>query len=242
MKHSAWLILAAIVLVQSPLWSESKPPGGDYPGVADPFSDPSQYEFSDEERDDKEFFHLGRFLMIGVDLGAGIFTGGLGSTASPAFLIGGRLIYFFDKALALEGRLSFSTHQDLIVAGSSTTDLDVSLFSAGGGFRYYFDTKSAPRAIAIANPFLAVGAGIYSRNFTGSGPLAGLLAASSSFGAYGGAGVEFLIYRKHIYLGMDLRYHMVFFPDESATFSGTVAAGSRGGDYMSTAATLTYSF
>ena len=49
-------------------------------GVSDPFGDPTNYEFQEDEKEDKEFFHLGRYVMFGVDLGAGIYTGGLGAT------------------------------------------------------------------------------------------------------------------------------------------------------------------
>jgi hypothetical protein len=243
MKPFLWLSSWCLVFTSAFVLAESKAPG-EYPGVSDPFADPSHYEFADEEKDDKEFFHLGRFLMFGADVGAGIFTGGLGTTASPAVLFGGRLVYFFDKALALEGRVSYSLHQDLITAGAGVADLDVTLFSFGGGFRYYFDTKSAPRAIAIANPFLAIGGGLYMRTpAVVSNTISGAsFQSSSSFGVYGGGGVEFLIYKNHIYLGLDLRYHMVFFPDESSTLGGAVLAGSRGGDFITTAATITYSF
>lgn len=217
---------------------------GDYPGVTDPFADPSQYEFNEEEKEDKEFFHLGRFLMFGVDGGAGIFTGGLGTSAGAGMMLGARLLYFFDKSLAIEGRFHFSQHLDVIIGQSQNADRDVQMMSFGGGFRFYFDTKSAPRAIAIANPYLAAGAGVYMRNqamISGTMPLPAF-ESDSSFGGFAGGGIEFLIYRKHVYLGVDIRYHLVFFSDENDTLSGQVFDGDRAGDYLNTLVTLTYSF
>src|SRR5207248_383221 len=93
---------------------------------------------------------------------------------------------------------------------SRLIEFSTNLIPITGGFRYYFDTKDAPRAIAIANPYLAAGAGVYMRSQSVTqqfGLKASGDSSTASFGIYPGAGVEFNIYRKHIYLGMDLRYH-----------------------------------
>ncbi len=245
MRQSLAVFLLGMTLISSQVFAESGT--GDYPGVADPFADPSQYEFSEEEKEDKEFFHLGRFLMIGLDLGASIFTGGLGASTSPGLLAGAHLVYFIDKAIAFEGRFSYSNHLDSPRGASNTgADIDLNVISAVGGFRYYFDTKSAPRAIAIANPYLAFGGGVYMRSpfvvDNSSGVNTSTVIDTSAFGGYAGGGIEFLIYRQHVYLGLDLRYHMVFFPDENDTFGNLLQPGDRAGDYVTTAMTLTYSF
>lgn len=221
--------------------------GSEYKGVTDPFGDPANYEFAEDEKEDKEFFHLGRYLMFGIDFGVGIFTGGLGRTVEPGPYVGARLVYFFDKAIAFEAAAHYSNHLDKVVAGSAELQIDTNMIPITLGFRYYFDTKNAPKAIAIANPFLAFGGGIYMRNqnviaATGGFEVEGANdATTSNFGGYGGGGVEFAIYRRHIYLGVDARYHFVFFTDESADFRqpGLV---DRSGDYFTTCLTLTYNF
>jgi outer membrane protein W len=229
-----------------PVWAESQI--NDYPGVKDPFGDPSNYEFSEDEQADKEFFHLGRFLMFGVDVGAGIFTGGLGSTSAPAVMFGGRFLFFMDRSLALEASAHYAYHLDLVRAaggGGTGIDYDVDFIPINFGLRFYFDTRGAPRALSIANPYLAAGGGVYMRTLTPASASPGVTAPledSTSFGAYGGAGVEFLIYGTHIYMGADIRYHMIFFPDESTTLNGLVAQGDRAGDYLTTLVTLTYNF
>lgn len=218
---------------------------GDYKGIIDPFGDPANYEFAEEEQEAKEFFHLGRYLMIGVDLGVGIFTGGLGKTTDPGFYVGGRLLYFFDRILALEMAVHYSSHLDLIKKNDGTSaDVETTLIPITAGLRYYFDTRNAPKAIAIANPYLAFGGGMYLRN---QNPLraSGLNVEGGdggSFGFYPGAGLEFNIYRRHIYLGADVRYHWIFFNDEEDTFSGGIEEGGRAGDYFTSTLTLTYSF
>ena len=243
MKLSSIAVIGMLVFSLS-AGAESQP-SSEYPGVQDPFADPSQYEFTEEEKEDKEFFHLGRFLMLGIDVGAGIFTGGLGASNAAGVLVGFHLVYFFDKAIAFEGRFNYSNHLDSIndAGGNNVLQLDVNLMNAVAGFRYYFDTKSAPRAIAVANPYLAFGAGVYMHSpvaIFGTAPAE--VADTTAFGGYAGVGAEFLIYRKHVYLGLDLRYHMIFFPFENGNLNGLVPVGDRGGDFFSSVLSLTYNF
>lgn len=243
-RAKRWTILLFLVFVGRATFAESQ--GQDYKGVVDPFGDPANYEFAEDEKEDKEFFHLGRYLMLGVDFGVAIFSGGLGRTVEPGPYLGARLIYFFDKAIALEAAVHYSNHLDTINPNpSQLLEIDTSMIPIDVGFRYYFDTRNAPRAIAIANPYLAFGGGVYmrSQNVLPSVTQFNVTTGettTSSFGTYGGGGVEFTIYRRHIYLGIDLRYHLVFFPDETETF-GTQDV-DRSGDYVTAAATLTYNF
>lgn len=222
--------------------------GNDYKGVTDPFGDPANYEFAEDEKEDKEFFHLGRYLMLGVDMGVGIFTGGLGRTTTPGFNIGGKLSYFFDKSFGIEAAVHYSNHTDTVVATNGDTAIvDTNLIPITLGFRYYFDVKNAPRAIAVANPYLVLAGGLYirSQEVIDNSPGFTFLDYSSSTNSFGGAfggGAEFNVYRKHIYLGADFRYHMIFFSDEDATYKGRVTQGDRGGDYFSAVLTITYNY
>lgn len=215
--------------VSSPSRAESQ--GSDYKGIADPFGDPTAYEFAEDEKVDKEFFHLGRFLMLGLDFGLGNFTGGLGETNDAAFYAGAHLVYFFDKSLAFEARGAYIRHQDSFDGALGA--IDNILIPITFGFRFYPDIKNAPKAIAVANPYLTLGGGLYMRK---TGDSLGEV-SSNNTGAYAGAGLEFLIYRRHIYLGADMRYHMVYFDDEAPT--NTV---DRSGNYFSTVISLTYNY
>jgi hypothetical protein len=119
------------------------------------------------------------------------------------------------------------------------------MISSGVGFRYYFDTKNAPRAIAIANPYLVGGAGLYyrdQRKFNSSTNFPASSSTVMAFGIQGGAGFEFAIYRKHIFLGLDFRYHFVFFPDENETYQNKLTLGDRSGDLFTPTLSLTYNF
>jgi outer membrane protein W len=219
--------------------------GNEYKGVADPFGDPTSEEFSDDEQADKEFFHLGRFLMVGIDLGMGVFTGGLGQSVQPGFNVGGKLLYFFDKSLCLEIAGHYANHLDEIrPEGGGGADVDTNLVNVLLGMRYYFDIRSSPKAVAVENPYLSLGAGYHLRNQNVISKANFNLSngSTNAFGAHGGAGVEFNIYRQHIYLGVDVRYHFIFFPDANETYGGKLLPGERAGGYLTPALTLTYSF
>lgn len=243
-RLSALLLLWACFAVVSTARGESQ--NNDYKGINDPFGDPSNYEFAEDEKEDKEFFHLGRFFMIGFDLGAGLFTGGLGASNDPSFYVGAKILYFFDRALAFEAAFHYASHTDTIIGSTGeSVILDTVLIPLTGGFRFYFDTRDAPRAISIANPFLAFGAGAYLRSsdtVRQTGTLSLNNPSNGNFGVYAGGGMEFAVYRKHIYLGLDLRYHMIFFIDENNTLDGQLQAGDRGGDYFTPVISFTYNF
>lgn len=218
----------------------------DYPGVKDPFGDPSSYEFAEDEQSDKEFFHLGRFLMFGLDLGAGIFTGGLGKTANPGVYAGVNLVYFLDRALASEISAHYAYHLDDVRSDAGVGVIyNTDFIPINFGARYYIDTRSAPKAIAIANPYLAGGLGLYLRTLTPTSASAGYTppsGGSTSFGLYIGAGIQFPIYQNHIYLGADFRYHFIFFSDASSTLNGLVPTGSRAGGYLTSLASISWNF
>jgi outer membrane protein W len=258
MKIKQWLRLGLALLLVGALFSprlvRAESQGSEYKGITDPFGDPQNYEFAEDEKEDKEWFHLGRFLMLSVQLGYGIFTGGLGSTVNPNFYGGANLVYFFDRSIALDFGGHYANHLDNVISksGTSRLSIDTNMIPITLGLRYYIDVRSAPKAIAVANPYIAAGGGLYLRTqnvvpgsnvgFSVSGPNGSASGTTNNFGAYAGGGVEFLVYSRHIYLGADLRYNFVFFVDADDDFGGTLPAGSRSGNYFTPTVTFTYNF
>lgn len=215
------------------LFAESQ--GSDYKGISDPFGDPTAYEFSEDEKLDKEFFHLGRFLMLGIDFGLGSYTGGLGESNEAAFYTGAHLIYFFDKSLAFEGRGGYLRHQN--ISGGANAQ-ENTLIPINFGFRFYPDIKNAPKPIALANPYLALGGGLYIRETSTNSGLEDT--STNNMGGYFGGGLQFLIYRRYIYLGTDIRYHLVYFDSEGTGTGSNADANS--GNYFTTVFSFTYNF
>src|SRR5262249_28228813 len=156
---------------------------------------------------------------LGVDLGVAAFTGGLGRTTNPGFYAGVKLLYFFDRSICMEISGHYANHQDTIQPdGNHLLNIDTNMVPTNMGFRYYFDTKNAPKAISMANPFLAVAGGVYMRtqNVTANKGFSQVSDGTTySFGGNAGGGLEFNIYRRHIYLGIDARFHLIFFPDSN---------------------------
>lgn len=233
------------LLFTSKVIAESQ--SNDYKGISDPFGDPANYEFAEDEKEDKEFFHLGKFIMLGMDVGTGVFTGGLGTSNDAALNFGGRLLYFFDRTLAMEIAVHTARHTDTIrprTGGQAI--ISTSLLPITVAFRYSFDIKESPRAIAVSNPYLVFGPGLYFRGYTlSSSSLTGVTVSedtTSNFGLLAGAGIEFELYSKRVYAGLDARFHIVFFGDENDTLSGRLAQGDRAGDYVTIHATISYNF
>ena len=237
----AWLMIATVAFAESQ--------ENDYKGINDPFGDPATYEFAEDEKADKEFFHLGRFLMFGADIGSGFFTLGLGNSAGAGVMSGARLVYFFDQHIGFEAAAHYAFHADTIqMSGGTKANVDVQIIPLTGSIRFYFDTRNTPKSISIANPYVVFGAGSYIRtqNDTSS-PAIFNPEHTYNFGLNLGGGMEFNIYRRHIYLGFDARYHWIWFQDEVdgiVDSSGVtlVPAEKRTGDYVSILGTLTYNF
>lgn len=220
-------------------------------GVSDPFGDPDEVEAEQPapERHDKKtrVFHLTRSVMLGADVGAGVFTGGLGQTNATGAYFGARLVYFFDDHLALEFAVHYAHDVDTISPPNTTnyTQIDTQVIPITVGLRYsIFDGKASKRAIVRCNPYLIGGPGVYLRqqsqiqhsgiDFTPGSP--------TSFGVFAGGGVEFAVYDRSLFLGVDLRYHLVFWSDADDTMGNLLKAGARSGGYFTPVATLTYSF
>jgi len=243
-KNSKLILLSWVLALSVSTLARAESQGSEYKGITDPFGDPANYEFAEDEKEDKEFFHLGRYLMLGVDIGLGIYTGGLGKTVAPGPYFGVRLQYFFDKSICLEVAGHYVQQEDIVTESSSRSiTFATDLLPITLGFRYYFDTKNAPKAISVANPYLAFGGGAYIRNqsvIEATGGLSAEDANTSNFGGYAGGGVEFSIYRRHIYLGADFRYHLIFFVDESDDIG--IPGTDRSGDYFTGVLSITYNF
>ncbi len=199
---------------------------------------------------------FGRFFQINLNLGSSVVTGGLGRAYSSGFQFGLRFIFYFDRAIAAELGGGYIRHSFLYNeenTGQVAVEIDgnVSLIPFSLGVRYAFDPESLSRGFAAMNPYL-VGGGelIFRSEKVKRASTFGLDSSvrekykdsavinSRALGVFAGGGIEFDVYRKKLYLGLDLRYHLLYWSDAS-NFVGTT---SRRGNQISILGSASYNY
>ncbi|NCN26147.1 outer membrane beta-barrel protein [bacterium] len=221
------------------------------------FEDYEAFESDPIELDQEVRDYFGRFFQSSLLMGTGIFTSGLGRANSAGFLIGARFIYYFDRVWAVELAGGWARHNTFYNADNTDiTGVDISLkttlIPVQLGVRYAFDVKKLPRSFALMNPYLAFDGELIFRSESVQGSptvlglnsdqqikyAAGSVSNSTAFGTAFGGGLEFDVYRNQLFLGMDLRYHLVFWTDSSEI----IGAIDRRGHYFTILGSLTYNY
>jgi opacity protein-like surface antigen len=227
-------------------------------GFAQSYDDFTQFssEPTSLDRETRDIF--GRFFQTELSIGTGLFTGGLGSANAPGIHLGIRFILFFDQIWAMELGGAFARHSSAYTptnTGESNIDYAFStrLVDTSIGFRYGFDQEALPRGFTTLNPYLAANGELFFRSekandfatattggFTGGAEKCALNETnnSSAFGIALGGGVQFDVYKENLFVGIDIRYHYLFWPD-SAVRVGDL---SRGGSYFTLAGALVLNY
>lgn len=233
-----------------PAWSQSE-------NSAQDFEDYNAFETDPIELDKEVSEYFGRFFQSNMLLGTGLFTGGLGRANSPGFNLGLRFVYYFDRVWAAEIAGSWVRHSTFY--NSSNTGLNnvdmqmqTTVVPIQIGIRYAFDVKQLPRSIALMNPFLASDFELLMRSekVESSPELTGMPASlkskfaanavvnSKAYGMNLGGGMEFDVYRNKLFLGVDLRYHILFWSDAD----DIVGKVDRRGNYFTILGMATYNY
>jgi len=214
----------------------------------DPFADYSEFEASADEEADINFFKNGRFFNIGFLFGGRTFTDSMGKIFKPGPEFGLYIAYFFDIRTAMQVSYVHGDHTMSIPSGTfdgfnyDPIEGNVSLSTLNISMKYYFNTANITRGFADLNPYLIGG---FSQNYrTISLVGESVLGKSSPTGVDFGGGLEVPIARNKMYLGAQLMYHYVNFPDENSTiFSGTHPTGIHPrGDFIDVLAVLGINF
>lgn len=247
----ASLLIAGALLLSPCLWAQNNSQNG--------YDDYGSFATDPVDLDNEYTEVFGRFFQMSLHLGTGIYTSSLGSTYSAGALFGGRFIFYFDKRFAAELSASYARHSGLYNQDNtgSTAPLDIELTSSviplAIGLRYAFDQDSLPRGFSSMNPFLVAGAEMIFRSEAVEGTpttdgltpalrnkyVTGAILNSTALGVNFGGGVEFDVYRKKLYLGVDLRYHMMFWSDADTIIGVNL---DRRGNYMTILGTASYSY
>lgn len=187
----------------------------------DPFADYNENEQSAEEEADINFFKNGRFLTLGLMLGYRGFTDGFSQAYSAAPSWGVQFSYFFDLQIATslsysisDSSVEFKSYNDAALTSVSETytgTVNIQTFDLN--MKYYFNTENVTRGLADLSPYILVGVGQFTRTYNLNRSLA--IAPDRPFGFKLATGIEIPMMRHRGYLGLQLTYHYVQFPDES---------------------------
>jgi hypothetical protein len=186
----------------------------------DPFADYSEFEASADEEADINFFKNGRFFNLAFLFGGQMFTEEMGQLIKPAPEFGMYFTYFFDIRTAIQISYLHSDHAFNVESGSTPAGAyngfsgNVSLSNVEVYMKYYFNTQNITRGFADLNPYLVGGLSINYRTISLTGET--VLLKSSPTGVDFGAGIEIPIARNKMYLGLQMMYHYVSFPDENS--------------------------
>ena len=196
-----------------------------------PFTQYGEFNEDEDEEADTKFLQHGR--LFGVSLGAGYegVTGNRGLVWQGGFpFIDFKLHYWFDFQVALNMGISSGSHFFQAGATSGGTT-DANLTRVGLDILYYFDIKNLAAPISFANPHVSVGGGAFTKTQT-SQTSGGTPDSDVGVGLTLGAGLEFAIRPRKIYLAVEGRYSIARFRD---TFSGQFSsiATDLTGDFFS---------
>lgn len=216
----------------------------------DIFSDFNEDIDSAQILEDERFFRFGRFFSLNLSIGLTSFTGNRGQAFQndpPSF--GVSIYYFSDFRTSYGIGLAYSRQffildspvegfqnrtSDNQSTGPGLVETDHLRFFFGG--RYHIDVSDLGTALTYANPYLIgrleywyVVTEFIDLQTSGQDP------GDDSGGGLGfglGFGLEFPMKLKESYIGVELLYHTVNFPDENETKFRRVEDSSDGFDSL----------
>lgn len=180
----------------------------------DPFADFSEFEDTEQERDDLNFFQNGRQLTLGFMGGYRAFTSGMSQIYGNGPTFGLALTYFFDLNFALQIGFVTGDYQVRIPSDIQTFEGNLSFTEFAFDIKYYLNTRNIKKKLAVLNPYFLVG---MSQNFrTVTIETEDYITKSQGMGIDVGGGIEVPIMRNKMFTGLQVTYHLVSFADEKS--------------------------
>lgn len=221
------------------------------------YDDYSAFESDPVQLDEEVSRYFGRFFQTNFLLGTGLFTGDLGAANSAGFNLGLRFVFYFDKMWGGELGIGYYGHKTTYNpenTGNANIDvsLDTVMIPVSLGVRYAFDRDNLPRGISLMNPYLALNGEIIFRSEGVKGTAdnsgidasvrdkfaTGSVVSTTAFGTSFGGGFEFDVYKNKVFLGLDVRFHLLFWPDAD-TLIGKLG---RTGNYFTVLGMVSYNY
>lgn len=190
----------------------------------DIFSDFNEDIESGQVLEYERYYRYGRFYTVSASLGLTQFTGNRGSVyenSPPTFGLG--VSYFFNFQTAFVMGFESSKHNFLVEVPTKTSGaeayglIEVRMFRAYGGIRYYLDTTNLGTALTYANPYIT---GRFEYWYHTNKYIDRDDVPDKNYGDFGtslGGGLEFPMEIKESYLGVQALYHKVGFDDKLTT-------------------------
>lgn len=190
----------------------------------DPFSDYNEYDQESEEEADIHFLRNGRYMTLAFSGGYRLFTGGFSKAYTPNFQYGAEFSYFFNLNLAMtigyingDNNVRFNSY-----SGPNMTTIsqpysgNVNIQSIDLQAKYYFNTDNITKGLADLNPYSFLGTTYNTRSYS----LDEILGSTPDvvWGFKFGGGIEMPILKKSAYVGFQLAYRYIQFPDENKGF------------------------
>jgi hypothetical protein len=200
---------------------------------------------------------MGRFFQTTFLAGSGIPNGDLGKAYAAGVEMGLKFVLYMDRVWGVELWGNWGRYNGVYnEANTETTGVDIktrmTLIPFGFSFRYGFDLDTLPRGIAMMNPYFSAGPEIVFRSesvnsgsdTTGLDPdvqgrfLEKSTRNTTGYGAHFGGGVEFDVYKKKLFAGVETRYHVIVWSDADEL----VGKLGRRGHLLTLMGTLNYNY
>jgi hypothetical protein len=222
------------------------------------YDDYTAFDSDPVQLDEEVSRYFGRFFQTDFLLGTGLFTGDLFKSNASGFDLGVRFVFYFDKLWGGELGAGYYSHKSFYNKTNTGLDnvninLDTVMIPLSLGLRYSFDRDNMPRGFSMMNPYIAAAGELMFRS-EGVKPdsvatglpdndqkakfAAGAVVNTTAFGLNLGGGFAFDVYKSKILLGVDVRYHILYWPDAEIR----VGKVSRTGGYLTAMAQVSYNY
>lgn len=222
------------------------------------YDDYTAFDSDPVQLDEEVSKYFGRFFQTDFLLGAGLFTGDLARSNASGFDLGVRFVFYFDKLWGGELGAGYYSHKSFYNKTNTglndvNINLDTVMIPLSLGLRYSFDRDNMPRGFSMMNPYIAVAGELMFRsegvkydsivsglpdNDQKAKFAPGALVNTTAFGMNIGGGFAFDVYKNRILLGVDIRYHILYWPDAEIL----VGALSRTGGYFTAMGQVSYNY
>lgn len=176
-----------------------------------PFTEYGEFNEQSDEEEDTKFLQYGRLFGVSLGLGYQIVDGNRGALWEGGFpVVDFKVLYWFDFNFSID--LGFGTALHRYFANSGGLgNVDVTMFKLFLDVKYSIDTHNLAAPLSFASPFLLIGTGSIAK--TEISQTKGTTETDASIGLFLGAGLEFVLKPKKLYIQLEGKALISVFKD-----------------------------